>query len=62
MPSEADGFYGRMLLALKGEHQFPRHSLGERWTKTAAAAIEKDPTLLDPARKDDLLPREWLRS
>jgi hypothetical protein len=55
MPTEADGFYDRMLLALRGEHEFPRSSLGERWTKAAAAAIAKDATLLDPARKDDLL-------
>jgi hypothetical protein len=55
MPSEADGFYTRMILAIKGEHNFPRHSLGERWMKAAMEAIKKDPTLLEPARKDDLL-------
>jgi hypothetical protein len=55
MQSEADRFYHRMIKVSKGEDVYPRGSLGERWVKAAMEAIKKDPTLLEPARKDDLL-------
>jgi hypothetical protein len=55
MASEADRFYHRMIKVIQGEDSYPRGSLGERWVRAAMEALKKDPSLIAPDRKDDLL-------